>query len=171
MRLLTEPTLHFFAIGLALFAIHAEVTDPRTVVITPQLKADLSRRFSDQYWRPPSPAELDAVLAAWKRDEVLYREALHERLEQQDSMVRSLLAEKLKKRIRLELPKREPTERELDAWLASHKALYETVEGSLPSRAEIRPRLVADWAYAAEQQAFERAMQALSERYRFEEAE
>jgi hypothetical protein len=123
---LREPTLHFFLIGLLFFVVHQEIVgDPRTIVVDPALKSDLARRFRDQNGRAPNAAELDTALDAWKREEALYHEALRENLEQQDPTIRQALADRLRVRTALELPKREPTQAELEAWLDSHKNLYD----------------------------------------------
>ena len=257
-RLLAEPTFVFFAIGALLFGAHRVIAgDPRTISVTPSVRADLSRRFRDHERRPPTPAELEDALSAWKRDEALYREALREHLDRDDATVRSVLADKMRARVALVLPKRTPTDAELEHWLQTHRALYETplrydyesiafadsetslerelerfstalragenpaslgrpvvggtltdaelrarvgasvaeripslpigswqrvngegrvflarvrrVVGGLPTLEELRPRLVADSTYAAEQQAIERETRRIVERYRFEE--
>jgi hypothetical protein len=121
-----EPTLHFFLLGLLFFVVHQLVVgDPRTIVVNPAVKSDLARLFRDQNGRAASPAELDAALDAWKREEALFREALREKLEQQDPMIRTALADRLRARLAVELPKREPTKAELEAWLASQRDIYE----------------------------------------------
>jgi hypothetical protein len=53
-----------------------------------------------------------------------------------------------------------------DAWLLVRVV---RVTGGLPSVRDIRPRLIADFTYAAEQQAIERSLRSIVERYRFEE--
>src|SRR5437868_2427476 len=69
-RLLTEPAVHFFALGALLFLAHRLfVGAPRTVVVTPGVKAELSRRYQDANGRPPSDAELRAEVSKWKIDE------------------------------------------------------------------------------------------------------
>ena len=121
-RLLTEPAVHFFALGALLFLAHRLfVGTPRTVVVTPGVKADLSRRYQDANGRPPSDAELAAEVQKWKIDEALFREAVRERLDRDDPGIRAILADKMRMRAAFELPKREPTDAELDAWLAAHR--------------------------------------------------
>jgi hypothetical protein len=248
----------FFALGALLFGAHRLMAgDPRTISVTPAIRADLSRRFRDHERRPPTPAELESAVAAWKRDEALYREALREQLDREDATVRTVLADKMRARMALVLPKRTPTDAELARWLDTHRALYETprrydyesiafteseaslarelarfstalaagadpaslgrpvvggtlaadelrarvgasaaeripslplgrwervdgegrvlllrvrrVVGGLPALEELRPRLLSDFTYAAEQQAIERETQRIVERYRFEE--
>ncbi|HET7540064.1 MAG TPA: hypothetical protein VFK05_09330, partial [Polyangiaceae bacterium] len=58
VRLLREPTLHFFAIAAAALLVqHAIVGDAQTIELTPALKADLMRRYQDQMGRPARPEE------------------------------------------------------------------------------------------------------------------
>lgn len=126
-RLLAEPAVIFFATGALLFVAHrAFVGAPRTVIVTPAVKAELARQFQEANGRPPTAAELGSDVAKWKTDEVLFREALRERLDRDDPGIRSILADKMRMRAGFEVPKREPTDAELDAWLAAHRNLYET---------------------------------------------
>lgn len=101
------------------------VGDPRTIVVTAALKADLLRRYQDQLSRPPTGAEADAFIAAWKSDEALYREALREGIERDDPTVRSVLISKMRDRLVLELRTPEPTEAELQQYLAQHRDQFE----------------------------------------------
>jgi PPIC-type PPIASE domain len=124
-RLLSEPLVHFFAIGALLFLAHHWIAgDPRTIVVTPGLKAELSRRFEDQNGRKPDAAELAKALHDWERDEALFREAVKDHLDRDDTGVRSALIDKMHARAAFEVPKREPTEAEIEAWFASHPNLY-----------------------------------------------
>ena len=126
LRLLREPTLHFFAIAAAALLIQrALVGDVQTIALTPALKADLLRRYQDQMGRAPTPAETDVVVANWKREEVLYREALREKLDRDDPTVRNLLVGKMRDRLLLQTQLREPTEAELQQFLEQHRADYE----------------------------------------------
>jgi len=155
-RALQQPTLHFFIIGALLFAVHRFVAgeaEPNTVFVTPSLKADLARRFQDDKGRPPSAAEAEAALNAWKLEEALFREALQQHLERDDRAVRSLLIEKLRAQALLEVPKYQPSEAELAQWLEQHRSLYESprryllewlvVERALPGAAAERSQLEA----------------------------
>jgi hypothetical protein len=127
LRLLSEPLLSFFCIGALLFVAQRWVAgDPRTITVTPGLRAELRRRFQDLNGRKPEPAELAKALAQWQRDEALFREALHERLDRDDPSVRAALIDKMHARAALEVPKREPTPAELDTWLAAHRSQYES---------------------------------------------
>jgi hypothetical protein len=126
-RLLAEPLTHFFALGLLLFVAHRLfVGAPRTVVVTPQVRAELSRLYQEMNGRPPDAAELATEVRKWEVDEALSREALRDHLDRDDPGIRTILADKMRLRAAFEVPKREPTDAELDAWLAAHRALYAT---------------------------------------------
>jgi hypothetical protein len=121
-----EPTVHFFVLGALLFlAHHLFVGDPRTIVVSPGVTAELARRFRDQEGRAPEPAELERALQGWKRDEALFREALRERLDRDDPSIRNILIANLRARMALEAPRHDPSEAELAQWFATHRSLYE----------------------------------------------
>jgi len=123
---LREPTLHFFAVAAAALLVQRLIVgDAQTIELTPALKADLSRRYHDQMGRAATPAETEALLASWKAEEALYREALRERLDRDDLTVRNLLIGKMRERLLLQTPQREPTEAELQQFLEQHRADYE----------------------------------------------
>jgi hypothetical protein len=125
--MLREPALHFFVLGALLFGAHRLVVgEPRTIIVTPGLKADLSRRFRDDKGRPPTVAEQAQALRDWQRDEALFRQALAEKLDQNDRVIRTVLIEKVHARAVQQVRAREPTEPELADWLKSHQSLYET---------------------------------------------
>lgn len=125
--MLREPALHFFVLGALLFGAHHLVAgEPRTILVTPGVKADLTRRFRDDTGRQPTPAEQARALREWQRDEALFRQALAEKLDQNDRTIRAILIDKLRARAVQQVPGREPTERELADWLKSHQSLYET---------------------------------------------
>ena len=126
-RLLAEPAVIFFALGALIFVAHRVfVGAPRTVVVTAALRADLARQFRDANGREPSADELRALVRKWEKDEVLFREAVRDHLDRDDPGIRTILVDKMRMRAAFELPKREPTDAELDAWLAAHRAAYQT---------------------------------------------
>jgi len=257
-RLRAEPTVHFFVLGALLFALHrALVGDPRAIVVTPGLKAELSRRFEDLRGRAPTAVELDAELRQWERDEAVFREALRLGLDRDDPAIRGALVAKMRAIAAAEVTARAPTDEDLQRWLSSHREQYATpprydfeylvfsraaadaaaererferairdgagpatlgrpllggnlsvadmqgrlapelidrlpsfpinqwqrvdtehdlllarvkrIDGGLPSIDALRPRLVADWSQATEQEAVERVLQRSVERYRIEE--
>jgi len=157
-RLLREPTLHFFAVAAAALLVQRLIVgDAQTIELTPALKADLLRRYHDQMGRPATPAETDGIIANWKSEEALYREALREKLDRDDPTVRNLLVGKMRERLLLQTPQREPSEAELQQFLEQHRSDYELPRlyehefvvfakqepGAAQSRAKYEPQLVA----------------------------
>jgi len=124
-RLLREPLFHFFVVGVLLFAAHRAVKGAdRSIEITAGVRADLLRRFQDEAGRPPTAAEAERALGDWKRAEALYREALRQGLDRNDAAVRSLLIDKLRAQALQQAPVRNPSEQDLQAWLALHRDWY-----------------------------------------------
>lgn len=126
-RLWREPTLHFFALAAVILAgQRCFAGDPRTIELTPALKADLLRRYEDQLSRPPTKQEADAFMTAWKGEEALYREALREGLDRDDPTVRAVLISKMRERVMLQMPTRKPTPADLEQYLAAHRDQFES---------------------------------------------
>jgi hypothetical protein len=126
-RLVREPTVHFFALAAALFAVQGLAAgDGRTIVVTPALTADIVRRLHDQLGRAPSRKEAEAAIEAWQTDEAVYREAVRDGLDRNDPTVRSVLIGKIRERALLQARIPEPTQTELDEYLAAHRAQFET---------------------------------------------
>lgn len=125
-RLLREPLVHFFALGAMLFVGERLLKDePRSIMVTSGVKADLERRFTDAHGRPPSPQERVDTLAAWKREEALYREALRRDLDRNDATIRGVLVDKMRSEAALEISMPEPSDAELDRFLQEHRERYE----------------------------------------------
>lgn len=125
-RLWREPTLHFFVVALVvLLGQRLLAGDPRTIVLTPALKADLLRRYQDQLSRAPTPAEVEAFMTNWKGEEALYREAIREGIDRDDATVRNVLVTKMRERLLLQTRMPEPTEVDLDQYLERHRADFE----------------------------------------------
>jgi hypothetical protein len=124
---LREPTLHFFAIAAAALLVQRLVVgDAHTIALTPALEADLLRRYHDQMGRAATSSEAAGIIANWKNEEVLYREALREHLDRDDPAVRNLLIGKMGERLLLQTPLGEPSPAELQQFLELHRADYES---------------------------------------------
>jgi hypothetical protein len=126
LRLLREPTLHFFAVAAAALLVQRLIVgDANTIELTPALKTDLLRRYHDQMGHAATPVEAERVIANWKTEEALYREALREKLDKDDPTVRNLLIGKMRERLLLQTPLGEPSEAELQQFLQRHRSDYE----------------------------------------------
>ena len=99
-RVLREPLVHFLAIGLFLFLLFALVNDGQRdsgnrIEITDADIEQLVAIFRKQWQRSPNAQELQSLIDSRVREEVLYREALALGLDEDDTIVRRRLAQKV----------------------------------------------------------------------------
>ncbi len=98
--LLREPLVHFLLAGTALFLLVALFGNDRadqgdSVVVTADDIQRLADIWEQQWQRPPTEAELLGQLRAYIRIEVLYLEGLALGLDQEDSVIRRRLAQRM----------------------------------------------------------------------------
>lgn len=99
-RWLKEPLVHFLAAGGLLFIVfawldRAEEDAPRVVRITAAELQWLSETWSRQWRRPPTEQELRGIAADYLREQILALEARELGLDEDDTVVRRRLAQKL----------------------------------------------------------------------------
>lgn len=121
-RWLKEPLLHFLLIGAALFALFYQVADPATVSDSRIIisEPDIDRMitlFERKLQRLPTQQELNGLIEAQIREEILYREALAMGLDQDDTIVRRRMAQKVEFMFNDLADAAEPTDDELQAFL------------------------------------------------------
>lgn len=129
-KLLREPLLHFLLIGAALFFIYGlqneqPADNDNRIVIN---SSDINRLISlwqKKWLRPPTQTELDGMIRAQVREEVLYREALAMGLDKNDSVVRRRLAQKIEFIFSDLAAQVEPGEIELADYLANNADKFE----------------------------------------------
>jgi hypothetical protein len=124
MRWLREPLVHFLLLGAAIFLLADQLGDPvraapQTIVLGAGDLAQLRAGFERTWQRPPTPEELAGLVEDRVREEVFYREALALGLDQDDTIVRRRLRQKLEF-LAEDLAPAEPGDAELAAWLAAH---------------------------------------------------
>ena len=128
-KLLREPLLHFFVLGLLLFLLYGLVSDesaiePDEIVLDQGRLAALEAGFEKTWRRSPTDDELQSLIDAWVREEVLYREGLSIGFDQNDPVIRRRVAQKMTFVADGMVPE-SPTEQELEAWLSDNIASYE----------------------------------------------
>ena len=100
-KLLRDPLLHFLLLGGLLFVIYFTVNPAGDSTAGNQIRVttgDIDRFkqiFQKQWQRPPSQEELQGLIRAHLKEEILYREALAMGLEKDDTIVRRRLAQKV----------------------------------------------------------------------------
>lgn len=130
-KLLREPLLHFLLVGAVLFGVYAWVNrgrtqdKPRLVRITGQEVAWLKETWTRQWQRPPSDAELKGLVADYLKEELLAREARELGLDENDTIVRRRLAQKMEFIVQDTAHAVEPTEAELRKFFEAHAGQFQ----------------------------------------------
>lgn len=129
MRLFREPLLHFLVLGGLLFAAEAVLRQkaepsPQVILIAATEIDRLEAQWERLYRRSPSPLELQGLIDAQVKEEVLVREALAMGLDRDDTIVRRRLAQKLEFLINDVAGGREPSAVELAAFFRARQEAY-----------------------------------------------
>ncbi len=96
-----EPFVHFVILGIMLFAGHAlwqkhVVKSERTITISPAEMERQAQIFATENRRQPSDADLEGLLFAHIEEQVLMREAMRLGLNEDDTIIRRRLAQKMR---------------------------------------------------------------------------
>lgn len=139
-RLVREPLLHFLLIGAAIFIGYTSIEgeagaaqSPDEIRLTMDDLLQLETVFVAKWNREPTAAEFQALLENRIREEVLYREALSLGLDENDTIVRRRMAQKMQFLAEDMATAREPATEELRAWYQDHGELF-----ALPPRVSFR---------------------------------
>jgi parvulin-like peptidyl-prolyl isomerase len=101
LRLLRDPLLHFLLLGTLLFAVYyalnpaGESSQENLIRVTQGDIERLRQAFEKQRQYQPTEEELQGLIQAHLKEEVLYREALAMGLNKDDAIVRRRMAQKL----------------------------------------------------------------------------
>lgn len=130
MKILREPLLHFLILGAAIFGIYNLVSrhteKPGEIVVTRGKIENLATAFARAWQRPPTEQELNGLVREYVREEVAYREAKAMGLDQDDTIIRRRLHQKLDFVSEDLAELSEPTDAELQAYLKLHAKDFET---------------------------------------------
>jgi parvulin-like peptidyl-prolyl isomerase len=122
-RLLREPLVHFLGIGLLLFALYALVAPADSggdrITISRAMVEDLKAQHGKLWGRPPTVAELQALIDRRIADEILYREGLAMGLDRDDAVIKRRVRQKYEL-IAEEEDSVAPTEADLAAYLKAN---------------------------------------------------
>jgi len=100
-KILREPLFHFLLLGILIFVIYSLINPVSESDASNQIRitqGDIDRFkqiFKKQWQRLPNEQELQGLLRAHLKEEVLYREALALGLEKDDTIIRRRLAQKM----------------------------------------------------------------------------
>lgn len=124
---LREPLVPFFAVGALLFAVDRAmpVPDPdHHITIDGAFVRGLEEEAARRTGHVPDETQTSALVDAWLREEVLFREARALGLDQDDLVVRRRLVQKLELLLAAEAHWETPTEADLADYLAAHAETY-----------------------------------------------
>lgn len=121
---LREPLLHFLVIGAALFALYRLVgerdTAPGAIIVSEAQVEALAQSFARTWMRPPTAAEVRGLVDDYVKEEIYYREAIALGLDQDDTVIRRRLRQKMEFISDDVAAAREPTEADLAEFLRSN---------------------------------------------------
>jgi hypothetical protein len=125
MKLLGEPLLHFLLIGAGLFLLFRVASkDPSQqtgkIVVTSARFEQLAVTFARTWQRQPTREELEGLIQAFIREEVLYREALALGLDRDDTAIRRRLQQKMEFIAEDVAARVQPTEEEVRDYFLTH---------------------------------------------------
>lgn len=129
-RVLREPLTHFLIIGVAVFTAF-ELTADRSssqrqdaILITEAHKARLIAEFEAVWRRSPTEDETERLIEDFVREEIYVREALALGLDQNDTVIRRRLRQKMEFLGNSVVESLDPKEEELYAFFAEKAADY-----------------------------------------------
>jgi hypothetical protein len=124
-RLLREPLLHFLLIGAGLFLLYnalnrGQSDAPRDIVISEARVEALAENFATVWMRQPTSVEIKGLIDDYVAEEVYYREAVAMGLDQDDTVIRRRLRQKMEFISEDVAAAAEPTDAQLQAYLDQH---------------------------------------------------
>jgi hypothetical protein len=127
-QLLQEPLLQFLLIGIALFVVHGQVAAPsragKSIVVSEALVDQLAREYEARWTRKASERELDALVEAHVRDEIIYREGMALGLDRGDELIRRRVRQKFEVIAEEETARSAPSDADLNAYLTANPDRY-----------------------------------------------
>lgn len=129
-RWIREPLLHFLVAGALLFAAYAwlnrdSADAPRTVRISVAEVNWLKETWARQWQRPPTEDELRGLVTDYLKEALLAREATEMGLDENDTVIRRRLAQKMEFLVQDTARLAEPGDAELRRYYDANRAHYQ----------------------------------------------
>jgi hypothetical protein len=125
-----EPLLHFLIIGTAIFVVFSIVNKEETavkgnkIVVSSAEIERLGNNWSKKMNRPPTETELQGLIESFIKEEVYYREALALGLDQNDTVIRRRLMQKMEFLSNDLAELNQPDETKLNAYFVDNQDKY-----------------------------------------------
>ena len=133
-RLIREPLVHFLALGALIFAwyfwLNRDAPAENEIFISKGQQEHLITMFTRTWQRPPTPEEYQGLLRDYLREELAYREGQNLGLDENDTIIRRRLRQKLELLTDDIVAFAEPADEDLQQFLDEH-----------PERFRIAPRM------------------------------
>ncbi len=128
MRYLKDPLTLFLIFGLLIFAVERLTTDGGSadylIEVTPGQQNRIFDQWQAQMGRPPTEQEATGLLDQWIREEIFFREAKKLGLDDNDTIIRRRLAQKLTFLNEDLANAEEPTDTDLTGYFEEHADDY-----------------------------------------------
>jgi len=132
-RLRREPLVYFLTIGALIYLLYGFLSQPvsgesdkRRITITAGQIDWLETTWEKRWRRPPTAQELQGLIDTYVKESILYREAVAMGLDQDDTIIRRRLAQKLEFLVQDLAAVTQPSESELKAYFEDHADRYRT---------------------------------------------
>ena len=132
MKVLREPLVQFFFIGLCIYGAYAfygvpdEGLENNTIIVNSERIGAFISGWESRWKRPPTKQELNGLINQFVREDILYREAVAMGLDRNDPVTRRRLAMKLEFLSKDIASLKEPVEGELERYFEDNKEEYKT---------------------------------------------
>ena len=127
-KILQEPLVHFLIAGAAIFLafelLGSPGNDTAEITVTRQQVEQLSATFAKTWQRPATEQEIKTLIDDHVKEEVYVREALRLGLDQDDTVIRRRLRQKMEFMEHAEAAAITPAQGELEAFFEQNKAAF-----------------------------------------------
>lgn len=128
-KIFREPLLHFLVLGFSLFFLFGMVSGRQAVgddplVISQAMVNEIAQAFQATWQRPPTTQELQGLVDSRVREELVYREGVALRLDQDDPVIRRRVAQKLEVLAEESAVRQAPDDAELESFMNQNAARY-----------------------------------------------
>ncbi|WP_426129496.1 peptidyl-prolyl cis-trans isomerase [Pararhizobium sp. PWRC1-1] len=130
-KILGEPLVHFLLAGGVIFASYSLIDqtpvsrDRRSIEVGQGQLSQLFETFSRTWQRPPTKLELQGLVDGYVKEEVFYREGQDMGLDQDDTIFRRRMQQKLEFLLEPNAEELTPRDGELEAYFREHAKRYE----------------------------------------------
>lgn len=127
-RWLREPLLHFALIGLLLFVVYGWLNPSgksgERIVVSQTVVDDLARQYQARWMRPASEQEVNSLIEAHVRDEIMFREGVALGLDRDDPVIKRRVRQKLDVIAEEQIASAAPTDPELSTYMTQNSARF-----------------------------------------------